>query len=82
MTNGVAVQVAAEGGRVAGHPRGVVMWLRPTTVVGGSSVASHCPAAAQPIRAYQRDHHRCSLTSAASWPDHPLDKSFHINNPR
>jgi hypothetical protein len=48
------------------------------TLVRGSSVTAHCPAApAPPIREYQADYRRQSLTSGATCTT-PLDISFHI----
>jgi hypothetical protein len=72
------VQVATEVGSIPREPSWTSMRSQLATLVRGSSVTAHCPAApAPPIREYQADYRRQSLTSEATCTM-PLDNSFHI----
>jgi hypothetical protein len=72
------VQVATEVGSIRREPSWASMRFQLATLVRGSSVTAHCPAApALPTREYQADYRRQSLTSQATCAT-PLDFSFHI----
>jgi hypothetical protein len=72
------VQVATEVGSTRREPSCTSMRFQLATLVRGSSVTAHCPAApAPPTREYQADHRRQSLTSGATCAT-PFDISFHI----
>src|SRR5690242_16960354 len=71
-------QVASEVGSIRRESSRTSMRFQLATLVRGSSVTAHCPAApALPIREYQADYRRQSLTSGATCAK-PLDISFHI----
>ena len=71
-------QVATEVGSIRREPSWTSMRFRLATLVRGSSVTAHCPAAPAPLtREYQADYRRQSLTSGATCAK-PLDISFHI----
>ena len=58
------LRVGAEAGSSAENPREHYAIPELARLVRGSSVTAHCHAAtAQPIREYQGDHRRTSLTS-------------------
>lgn len=72
------VQVATEVGSIRREPSCASMRFQLATLVRGSSVTAHCPAApALPTREYQADYRRQSLTSGATCAV-PLDIPFHI----
>jgi hypothetical protein len=65
-------------GSIRREPSRTSMRFQLATLVRGSSVTAHCPAApALPTREYQADYRRQSLTSEATCAT-PLDNSFHI----